>query len=115
MAYPVPDQVRQELPANGGGVTDAKLAELIQEGVDLVTGLNVDAEENSLSRRAVYEYAIAEALRIMRNKGDRIAAERIDSTEARATRFMDEYRASTATTDDDSGYRPKMVVEGTPW
>lgn len=115
MAYAVAEELRNQLPNKGRGVTNMRLNAYVSEGQSLIALGDPNAPETDLSRRAVEEYAIAEALREMRRKGDNISNELIEQTEGRATRFMDAYRASTPSSSDDSPDRPKAVVSGTPW
>ena len=115
MAYVVPQELRQELPNGGKGVTNAKLEVLISDAVEVVTLANESAPENGLSRRAVREYARSEALKVMRAQGDRIPQTDIDYATGRARDFTDAYRSATASTLDDSADRPRALVGGTPW
>jgi hypothetical protein len=115
VAYISPQGLRNKLPNKGKGVSEMQLSEYITDGIALVTLGNPGAEETSLSRRAVENYAIAEALRQMKAQGDTVSLGWIDSLDSRATTLMDAYRAATLTTDDDSPTRPKAVITGTPW
>lgn len=73
------------------------------------------ATPTALGRRAVKAYAKAEALKVMRSKGDPITEEDIRLAEEAADRFASAYRLSTATTTDDSASNYKGVVSATPW
>lgn len=115
MAYPSPQSIRPEIRNMGRGVSEAKLADLISEGIELVTLGMVDAEENAWSRRAVRSYVKAEALRIMRELGDKVPQDLIDAADDRFRNETDSYHSSTLSTADDSGDRPKAIVGITPW
>jgi hypothetical protein len=116
MAYIAAQGLRNKLPNKARGVTDMQLNEYITDGIALVTLGNEAAEETSLSRKAVENYAKAEALQQMKDQGDmNIPQTYIEAAHARATTQMDAYRSATLTTGDDSPTRPKAVVSGTPW
>lgn len=115
MAYPGPNELRQKVPNDGRGVTDPEIELFVADGISIVTLGNETAEETALSRRAVREYARAEILRTMKDRGDHIPTADIEAAESRSERYTDQYQASTSSTDDDAGYRPKAVVTETPW
>lgn len=115
MAFPSPNELRQKVPNGGKGVTDAEIELFVADGISIVTLGNESAEETALSRRAVREYARAEILRTMKDRGDHIPNADIEAAESRSERYTDQYQASTPDPSDDAGYRPKAVVTGTPW
>lgn len=108
-------EVRQELPNRGRGVSGAKLEEYISDGHDMVTLGDATAVSTTLGRRAVRAYAKAEALKKMRANGDPISVEDINLAEESADRFAAAYRVSTTSTTDDSGPNFKARVGRTPW
>lgn len=115
MAYPSEQAVRAKLPANGPGVSPMQLSEYIADGIYITTLGNESATETPLSRKAVEYYARAEALKQMNDQGDRINPAAIQRAEDMANRYMDEYRSSTLSTEDDSPTRPVAIIRSTPW
>lgn len=115
MTWVAAQEVRQELPNSGRGVTESQLDNFVAEGKDMATLGDPTATESILGRRAVKAYAKAEALKVMRSKGDPISEEEIRLAEEAADRFAAAYRLSTATTTDDSASHYKGIVGATPW
>ena len=107
--------LKQELPGNGAGITEAKLSEYIGDAVSVVTLGDPAAEPTALGKRAVRADAKAQALRHMRDKGDNISLEWIANAREDAERQADLYRASTASVTDDSAGKPKGFIGATPW
>src|SRR5215213_8732602 len=101
MPWVYPQEVRQDLPNGGKGVTEARMVTLISDGESMTTLGDTNATETILGKRAVREYARAEAMKIMRSKGDPITPEEIRLAEETADKFAASYRMSTATTLDD--------------
>jgi hypothetical protein len=115
VAWVAAQEVRQELPNNGRGVTEAQLERFTDEGKDMVTLGDSASVETILGDRAVKAYAKAEALKVMRAKGDPITPDEIRLAEEAADRFAAAYRMSTETTSDDAGTNYKGIVMETPW
>jgi hypothetical protein len=110
-----PQEVRQELPNAGRGVTESQLSKFVSEGEDMTVLGDTSATSTTLGKRAVKAYAKTEALKVMRSKGDPISTEEIRLSEEAADRFASAYRLSTSTTTDDSASNYKGVVSSTPW
>ena len=115
MPWAYPQEVRQTLPNQGRGVTEAQLERFVSDGEAMTTLGDEAATQTPLGERAVREYARAQAMKILRAKGDPITPEEIRLAEESSDQFAAAYRMSTATTSDDFGSAYKGIVMETPW